>query len=334
MGQAARRQTVQESARESVRAQHISERASSSSVALSLMPLLLLLCLLLYMCACLCVCVFECALRAKLIFLFIKKKSKYICIFVCCAAFFFTSPSPSFLPPPRTDYYFCCCCQKHNLCFIYDFLWFFFFPIGIFYLPETCLIYTQRHLATHSSKTWRRRGRGHSPGPGPRRTLDASICHITFGYRFGFEIGFRFGESSPAQFGVLHLPLTYIVEVLFTRAILIKTKGTFALISLFSFQYIYKRFFHFYGFFDGWKTCRKKRLWKVCWLRRVAFCVWNFVCWNLCCLTLLFVSLTQSPEHSRAEHTGHFLLRSVCFSSHPPERAARTECALNERAAA
>lgn len=74
-----------------------------------------------YVC-CAFVCVFECALRAKLIFLFIKKKSKYICIFVCCAAFFFSSPSSCFLPPPHTEYYFCCCCQKHNLCFIYDFL--------------------------------------------------------------------------------------------------------------------------------------------------------------------------------------------------------------------
>lgn len=36
---------------------------------------------------------------------------------------------------------------------------------------------------------------------------------------------------------------------------------------------------------------------------------------------------------SRAEHTGHFLLRSVCFSSHPAERAVRTECALSERIA-
>lgn len=123
MGQAARRQTVRESARESVRAQHTIERASSSSVALSFLLLLPLLCLVLYMCA-VRVCVFECALSAKLIFLFIKKKSKYICIFVCCAAFFFSSPSSCFLPPPHTEYYFCCCCQKHNLCFIYDFLWF------------------------------------------------------------------------------------------------------------------------------------------------------------------------------------------------------------------
>lgn len=95
--------------------------------------------------------------------------------------------------------------------------------------------------------------------------------------------------------------LLILFWVLFTHATLIKTKGTFALISVFSFQYIYTRFFHFYGFFDGWKTRRKKRLWKVCWLRRVAFCVWNFVCWNLCCLTLLFVSLTQSPEQSSTE---------------------------------
>lgn len=160
----------------------------------------------------------------------------------------------------------------------------FLFPIGIFYLPETCLIYTQHHLATHSSPIWRRhgRGRGHRPGPGPRRTLGASKYHITFGYRFGFRIGFRFGESSPAQFGVLHLPLTYFFEVLFTHAILIKTKGTFALISLFSFQYIYKRFFHFYGFFDGWKTRRKKKTLKslLAATRRVLcveFCMLKFM---------------------------------------------------------
>jgi len=49
------------------------------------------------------ICVFECALRAKLIFLFIKKKSKYICIFVCCAAFFFLLYGILFwLPLPKT----------------------------------------------------------------------------------------------------------------------------------------------------------------------------------------------------------------------------------------
>lgn len=181
---------------------------------------------------------------------------------------------------------------------------FLFFPIGIFYLPETCLIYTQRHLATHSSPIWRRPGRGHRPGPGPRRTLDARfISHH-------FWIPFRIRNRAPIWrviSGTIWLwraaftAYLFYYGVLFTHATLIKTKGTFVLISLFSFQYIYTRFFHFYGFFDRWKTRRKKRLWKVCWLRRVAFCVWNFVCWNLCCLTLLFVSLTQSPEQSSTE---------------------------------
>lgn len=217
MGQAARRQKVRESARESVRAQHTIERASSSSVALSLL-LLPLLCLVLYMCV-VRVCVFECALRAKLIFLFIKKKSKYICIFVCCAAFFFSAPPPlAFFPYRALNIIFVAAAK--NIIYVLFMIFYDFplFPIGIFYLPETCLIYTQRHLGTHSSPIWRRPGRGHRPGPGPRRTLEASLYRLTFEFHFGFGIGLRFGESSPAQFGVLHLPLTYfILGLIYTR---------------------------------------------------------------------------------------------------------------------
>lgn len=93
MGQAARRQTVQESARESVRAQHISERASSSSVALSLLPLLLLLCLLLYMCACLCVCVWVRA-ACEIDFSIYKKKIKIYLYFRLLRGVFFSAPPP------------------------------------------------------------------------------------------------------------------------------------------------------------------------------------------------------------------------------------------------
>lgn len=87
-------------------------------------------------------------------------------------------------PPARVEYYFCFCCQKHNLCFIYDSR----FPLAFNFLLfasfdgflvrvfiETCLIYTQRHLGTHS-ETPRKRTRtprcGHTqrtvPGLGQR----------------------------------------------------------------------------------------------------------------------------------------------------------------------
>lgn len=64
----------------------------------------------------------------------------------------------------------------------------------------------------------------------------------------------------------------------------------------------------------------------------VEFCMLKFMLPD----TPLCVTHTESraEQHraaqSRAEHTGHFLLRSVCFSSHPAEREVRTECALGE----
>lgn len=86
---------------------------------------------------------------------------------------------------------------------------FLFFPIGIFYLPETCLIYTQRHLATHSSDP----DADTDPDLDPDAHWRPALYRITFGFHFEFGIGLRFGESSPAQFGfgVLHLPLTYFI---------------------------------------------------------------------------------------------------------------------------
>lgn len=103
-----------------------------------------------------CVCVLECALRAKLIFLFIKKKSKYICIFVCCAA------TPSHTLPPRALNIIFVSAAKN---IIYVLFMIFRFPLAFNFLLfasfdgflvrvfiETCLIYTQRHLGTHSEK--------------------------------------------------------------------------------------------------------------------------------------------------------------------------------------
>lgn len=103
MGQAARRQTVRESARESVRAQHTIERASSSSVALSLLLLLLpLLCLVLYMCAVrLCVCVWVRA-ACEIDFSIYKKKIKIYLYFRLLRGVFFSAPPPLASSPHHT----------------------------------------------------------------------------------------------------------------------------------------------------------------------------------------------------------------------------------------
>lgn len=179
MGQAARRQTVEQSLRERApeRAKQVM-RASSSNAALFAAATVLLpapVCVYRYAC----VCVLECALRAKLIFLFIKKKSKYICIFVCCAA------TPSHTLPPRALNIIFVSAAKN---IIYVLFMIFRFPLAFNFLLfasfdgflvrvfiETCLIYTQRHLGTHS-ETPRKRTRtprcGHTqrtvPGLGQR----------------------------------------------------------------------------------------------------------------------------------------------------------------------
>lgn len=92
-------------------------------------------------CTYVCMCVFECALRAKLIFLFIKKKSKYICIFVCCAAFFFIWNIILVAAAKNIIYV---------LFMIFVAHWHFFICLFQRFLLlvfiETCLIYTQRHL--------------------------------------------------------------------------------------------------------------------------------------------------------------------------------------------
>lgn len=304
MGQAARRQTVEQSLRERApeRAKQVM-RASSSNAALfaaaaAAATVLLPAPVCVYRYAC--VCVLECALRAKLIFLFIKKKSKYICIFVCCAA------TPSHTLPPRALNIIFVSAAKN---IIYVLFMIFRFPLAFNFLLfasfdgflvrvfiETCLIYTQRHLGTHS-ETPRKRTRtprcGHTqrtvPGLGQRvftyaqsRSQFDTIA-IPTRIRIRIQIQIQRVIMSIIISAVRHnwrAAFTayfsgfffFFVFSIYLHMILNNTRGTFA------HQFSVIIFTHAsFIFIDFSVENSPKKLKSLCWLRRVAS-VWNFVC--------------------------------------------------------